>query len=284
MLIFHRVQDLIKALQNLRDHSIGFVPTMGALHEGHLSLIRASKQENDCTVCSIYVNPTQFNNSEDLIKYPRNIEKDCQLLQSENCDILFAPTDAEMYPQGFHAELIKIHFGTIETILEGAYRPGHFQGVGLIISKLFNIIHPTRAYFGLKDLQQCFIIKKLVSDLSYRIELRFCPTVREKDGLAMSSRNALLSDEARQLAPQIYQTLLQVQKALEQGYSTQGAIHFGKHFLLQQKEFQLEYLEIVNFETFEFLESVQKNTKIAICLAAWLKNVRLIDNLVFELR
>jgi len=286
MLIFRTIKELRTYLEVSRnnDERIGFVPTMGALHKGHLSLIRTSKIENDITICSIYVNPTQFNNREDFEKYPKILEKDIELLETECCDVLFAPSDKEMYPQGWEHSYLDMHFGKIEEVLEGAYRKGHFQGVGLIVSKLFNIVSPDRAYFGLKDLQQCFIIKKLIEDLSYQIELRLCPTVREVDGLAMSSRNTRLSPWARAIAPRLYGTLKEMQKDLEGGTSLRKCLDKGRRYLNNNSTFKLEYLEAVSFDSFEVLERVQKPANIALCLAVWLDNVRLIDNIVFELR
>lgn len=191
-------QQYLKAQQRA-GKTIGFVPTMGALHAGHISLIERAKTENDLAVCSIFVNPTQFNNSDDLKKYPRTLERDCEMLRPVGCDVVFAPSAEEMYPS---LPQLKMDFGTLETIMEGKFRPGHFNGVGIVVSKLFNIVKPDKAYFGLKDLQQVAVIRRMVQELSFDLEIIPCPTLRETDGLAMSSRNTRLSPEARALAPQ----------------------------------------------------------------------------------
>jgi pantoate--beta-alanine ligase len=183
---------------------IGLVPTMGALHPGHLSLIHRAKQECETVVCSIYVNPTQFNNKNDLAKYPRTLESDRLLLEEANCDVAFIPDDTIMYPQPVN---LIFNFGYLETVMEGKYRKGHFNGVGVVVSKLFHIINPDIAYFGQKDLQQFSIIRQLVSDLSFNILLICCPIMREADGLAMSSRNARLNTTQRAIAPVLHQTL-----------------------------------------------------------------------------
>src|SRR6478735_2463281 len=182
--------------------TVGLVPTMGALHTGHLTLIKEAKAENDLTVCSIYVNPTQFNNASDLAKYPRLLEKDSQLLKEAGCDVLFAPENSEMYASPSE---LKLEFGQLDKILEGKFRPGHFSGVGLVVSKLFNIVKPDRAYFGQKDFQQFAIISKLNEELLFGISLKAVYIVREEDGLAMSSRNLRLSSEERKKAIIFYQ-------------------------------------------------------------------------------
>jgi pantoate--beta-alanine ligase len=206
MLIFNTISEIQHYLktQQRAGKKIGFVPTMGALHAGHISLIERAKTENDLVVCSIFVNPTQFNNPDDLKKYPRTLELDCKLLLSSGCDVVFAPSAEEMYPNLPH---LRIDFGTFETVMEGKFRPGHFSGVGIVVSKLFNIVKPVKAYFGQKDLQQVAVIRRMVEELSFDLEIIPCPTWRETDGLAMSSRNSRLSAEARTLAPQIYKAL-----------------------------------------------------------------------------
>ncbi len=189
--------------------SLGFVPTMGALHSGHLTLIKRAIDENDLSICSIFVNPTQFNNKQDLEKYPRTIEKDIELLESINCDYLFLPTVEEMYPQG--EENIQFDFGNLEKVMEGKDRPGHFQGVGIIVKKLFEIIQPSRAYFGKKDYQQLLIIKSLTKQYQLSPQIVACDIIRESDGLAISSRNQRLTIEQRKQAPAIYKALQEVQ-------------------------------------------------------------------------
>ena len=199
MVIFKEIEPLKAFLDNKRgrDLSIGLVPTMGALHPGHLELVKASKKVNSLAVCSIFVNPTQFNNPSDLEKYPRSLDKDIELLNSVGCDVLFFPDKKEMYQK---PSTIKFDFGQLDKVLEGEFRPGHFSGVALVVSKLFNIVNPTRAYFGQKDFQQFKIINRLVEELHFNIELICFPTLREADGLAMSSRNLRLTDDQRKTA------------------------------------------------------------------------------------
>jgi pantoate--beta-alanine ligase len=280
MIIFN---DIASTQQYVRQRlansqTIGFVPTMGALHAGHLSLIRESKRQNDITVCSIFVNPTQFNNSEDLKKYPRNLEKDCQMLQSVGCDVVFAPNAEEMYPS---LPLLKFDFGNLETVMEGKFRPGHFNGVGIVVAKLFHIIYPHKAYFGLKDLQQVAVIRRMVKDLSFNVEIIPCETLRESDGLAMSSRNMRLSADARQLAPQIFESLLKAKEALLNGENSLSTKKIVQQHFKFYPDFTLEYFEVADFDTLEPIFQKNPTGKTAICIAAFLDGVRLIDNFVF---
>ncbi|PMD98107.1 pantoate--beta-alanine ligase [Siphonobacter sp. BAB-5405] len=257
--------------------SIGFVPTMGALHEGHLQLIRRARQENAVVVCSIFVNPIQFNNADDLARYPRTLEQDCALLEAAGCDVVFAPSAAEMYPS---QPVLTFDFGTLERVLEGAFRPGHFNGVGIVVSKLFHLVQPTRAYFGQKDLQQCLIVRRLIQDLSFPIELVIAPTVRETDGLAMSSRNRNLTADERALAPFIQAELQGAKTALEQGTSPAEVKAQVREAFAAQPAFQLEYFEIADIETLLPLEDHQSGQPAALCIAVHLGKVRLIDNLL----
>ena len=280
MLIFNTIvetQNYLKIHQKA-GKSIGFVPTMGALHAGHISLIECSKVDNNLTVCSIFVNPTQFNNPEDLKKYPRTLDKDCEMLQSAGCDVVFAPSAEEMYPS---LPQLRMDFGTLETVMEGKFRPGHFNGVGIVVSKLFNIIKPDKAYFGLKDLQQVTVIRQMVRDLSFDLEIIPCSTLRETDGLAMSSRNARLSVEARTLAPQIYKVLNLAKEKLETGFSTKETQEAVNQYFSQYTAFKLEYFEVVDFDTLKTIEAKNTTGKSALCIAAYLGEVRLIDNIVF---
>lgn len=258
--------------------SVGFVPTMGALHTGHLELVRIAKSENSLVVCSIFVNPTQFNNPEDLAKYPRTIESDCALLASVGCDVVFLPSVEEMYPA---MPDLKFDFGPLETVMEGAFRPGHFNGVGIVVSKLFHMVGPDRAYFGQKDLQQTAIIKSLVRNLSFPIALRICPTIREADGLAMSSRNVRLSPEARALAPQIFETLTQCVYFLTNGAAVNEALDSASRAFAEVPAFGLEYLQLVDATTLQPLGGLTHEGNNALCVAVHLDGVRLIDNLVF---
>lgn len=258
--------------------SIGFVPTMGALHHGHISLISKAREQNDIVVCSIFVNPTQFGNAEDLKMYPRTLEADCQLLEPASCDVVFAPNADEMYPS---LPNLTLDFGNLEHVMEGKFRAGHFNGVGIVVSKLFHIVNPDRAYFGLKDLQQVAVLNRMVKDLSFDLELVPCPIVREKDGLAMSSRNRRLSPEARAIAPVISKALSRAKNLLLEGKDSSSVIaeitrHFG-----QMPEFTLEYFEVSDFENLAAIPKKNETGKTAICIAAYLDNVRLIDNIVF---
>lgn len=271
------VRNLTARLKN-ETGSLGFVPTMGALHEGHLELVRRAKSENTVVVCSIFVNPAQFNNPEDLERYPRTLEKDSALLRSVGCDILFAPPVKEMYPAPLD---LRIDFGALETVMEGAFRPGHFNGVGVVVSKLFNMVQPDRAYFGQKDLQQTAIIKSLVRNLSYPIELRICPTVRETDGLAMSSRNVRLTPEERETAPEIYRILSVCKEELEKGEPVKKALDGARKAFESFPAFNVEYLEFVNATTLATTDALLPEGNNALCIAAHLGKVRLIDNLVF---
>ncbi len=271
------VRNLTASLKN-ETGRLGFVPTMGALHEGHLELVRQAKSENSFVVCSIFVNPAQFNNPEDLERYPRTLEKDSELLRSVGCDVLFVPSVKEMYP--FPLDL-RIDFGTLETVMEGAFRPGHFNGVGVVVSKLFNIVQPDRAYFGQKDLQQTAIINSLIRNLSYPVELRICPTVREPDGLAMSSRNVRLTAYERALAPEIYRILSECRTSLQENKPVRQALEEAIAEFEHQPAFRVEYLELADAATLAPVDALQAEGNNALCVAVQLGKVRLIDNLVF---
>lgn len=282
MLIFKEIKPFQQWLGNQRknEKSIGFVPTMGALHEGHLSLIRKAQEENDLVVCSVYVNPTQFNNAEDLAKYPRLLEKDSLLLEEIACDVLFAPTDTEMYPQ---KPSIQFDFGSLEKVMEGAYRAGHFNGVGIIVSKLFHIVSPDKAYFGQKDLQQFLIIKKLVEDLFFNVNLVLCPIAREESGLAMSSRNQRLNEEQKQLASHLFKALQIVQEHLKLHKNPSLAEQAGKKYIADFQNITLEYLEITKADSLQKLSEVKTTTEeVALCIAAIIGGVRLIDNILCD--
>lgn len=272
--ITHYIQQ--KRLKN--GLNIGFVPTMGALHEGHLSLIKLSKEENDRTICSIFINPTQFNQTSDFEKYPKNFTKDILLLEKSGCDILFLPSVEEMYPT---KSVITFDFGLLERVMEGVHRPNHFNGVGVVVSKLFNIIQPTRAYFGQKDLQQCAIITQLINDLAFPIEIKRCPIIREENGLAMSSRNQRLSLEQKEQASFLYKSLLQTKSLLQQTKSIEQTLIEVKKQLQQSSFLKLEYLEIVDTISLQSLKKIEKGQEVAICIAVYMGEIRLIDNLIF---
>lgn len=260
-----------------KSHKIGLVPTMGALHEGHLSLLQRAKEENEKCAVSIFVNPTQFNNPEDLAKYPRTVERDLELLEKAGCDMVFLPSVEEMYPE---PAVLRFDFGSLEKVLEGEFRPGHFNGVGIVVSKLFHMIQPERAYFGLKDMQQCAVINRMVKDLIFPLELVFCPTVRAEDGLALSSRNARLSPTARAQAPWVYASLVEGKHLLESGKTPEEVKKAVAERYAEHPEFTLEYYEIVAFDTLESLSHYEPGVKTALVLAAHLDGVRLIDNLI----
>ncbi len=281
MQTFDTIESFRKHVSGYRNpgKTIGFVPTMGALHTGHLALVRRCKQENGLAVCSIYVNPTQFNNPEDLRNYPRTLEADRQLLQEAGCDVLFAPTDAEMYPQAPH---LKMDFGSLETVLEGKFRTGHFNGVGLVVAKLFHIVQPDTAYFGQKDLQQCLVIRRLIRDLSFPIEMKIHPTVREADGLAMSSRNRRLTPAQRAAAPLLYQALSMAGQVLAGGGTVEAATKTVETHLSQSGEIRLEYFEVADSQNLSGITSAVVVPPYALCIAAHLGLVRLIDNILVE--
>lgn len=281
MRVFHSA-DKIRSYLNSgsrNDRKVGLVPTMGALHDGHLSLIRYAQQENDLTVVSIYVNPTQFNDESDLKHYPRTLEQDLNSLKTLDVDIVFMPNDSEVY---ISEPKLSFDFGAMGRIMEGEFRPGHFNGVALVISKLFNLLGPNKAYFGLKDLQQFVIIKHLVKDLSFTTEVVGVPTYREESGLAMSSRNQRLSEEGKESASRIYQALQLVRKKLEDEGTVEKAIEQGKNFLDEAEDIRLEYLEVVEAESLEKVDNINLNTKVAVCVAAYVEEIRLIDNIIFD--
>jgi pantoate--beta-alanine ligase len=251
---------------------------MGALHEGHIELVKRAVRENPITVVSIFVNPIQFNNQDDLTGYPRTLGEDCALLESAGCDLVFAPSVDEMYE---HSPSLRLDFGNLEHVMEGAFRPGHFSGVGVVVARLFNMVQPDKAYFGQKDLQQVAVIRRLIQDLAFPVELTVCPTVREADGLAMSSRNRRLSLEHRAMAPFIHQTLTEAQRQLASGGSVGLIKQFVRNEFALHPEFLLEYFEIANARNLGLMENPQPENETALCMAAHLGCVRLIDNVIF---
>lgn len=258
--------------------TISLVPTMGALHEGHASLVRRSVAENDITVVSVFVNPTQFNDKNDLKNYPRTLEADCALLEKEGVDIVFAPAVEEMYPE---EDTRVFAFAPLDTVMEGACRPGHFNGVAQIVSKLFYAVEPDRAYFGEKDFQQLAIIREMVRQLSIGVEIVGCPIVRENDGLAMSSRNTLLSAEERERALTISRTLF---KSLE--YAKENTLSSTKAFVEAEINdtlgLDLEYYQIVDGNTLQTIEEWSDSDYVVGCIALFCGKVRLIDNIVYK--
>ena len=275
MNIFYTQDELKSFLQlKAKDKSVGFVPTMGALHEGHLSLIRTSKTDTDLTVCSIFVNPTQFNESADFENYPVTIDADIELLESVNCDILYLPKNAE---DVYKNEVpFSIETGVLSEVMEGKNRPGHFDGVMRVVKLLLEIVEPDKAYFGLKDFQQYAIIKNMVKQLDMKVDVVGCPIVREKSGLAMSSRNALLSEEDKKKALIIYQTLKDLQDKVQIGDVTQW-VEKGLEQL--QKNTTPEYLTIAESETLLPVSQLEKEKKYRAFAVARIGGVRLIDNI-----
>ncbi len=267
------IQRFVEEKHNL-GLKVGFVPTMGALHEGHISLINRAKKENDIVVCSVFVNPIQFNNPADLEKYPRTPEKDITKLEQAGCDAVFMPSVEEMYP-----DKVEDHydFGDIEHVMEGACRPGHFNGVAIVVRKLFEIVNPNKAYFGEKDFQQLAIIKKMVRDLNMNLEIVPCPIVREIDGLAMSSRNVRLNEAERAIAPKIFATLNDsITKKDAMSPSEMKKYTLDKY--AEIKEFDVEYVEITDEINLKSLENWNECDHARIFVALQLGPVRLIDN------
>lgn len=251
---------------------------MGALHEGHIQLVKRAVEENTQAIASIFVNPLQFNNPDDLTKYPRTLDEDCALLEAAGCTLIFAPSAEEMYQQ---PPALRLDFGNLEHVMEGAYRPGHFNGVGIVVARLFNMVQPDRAYFGQKDLQQVAVVRQLIEDLAFPLELVVCPTVREADGLAMSSRNRRLGLEHRIIAPLIHKSLEEARKMLSAGYAVEEAKQHVRTQFTRYPDFLLEYFEVANAHSLQPVEVVQPTGQTALCLAAHLGGVRLIDNVVF---
>jgi pantoate--beta-alanine ligase len=279
MTIIHQPATLLDFIykQKEQDLTIGFVPTMGALHEGHINLVRAAAEKSDVTVCSIFVNPTQFNDPGDFRKYPNRLENDVRLLTEAGTNVLFLPPVDAIYAKGTDG-LEKYDLGYLETILEGKFRPGHFQGVCQVMARLLQAVKPDKLFMGQKDYQQCMVVKKLLSLLGMKVEFIVCPTVREPDGLAMSSRNLRLNDEDRLRASEIFKTLQFIKNNIDGGnieeLKKEAAIR------LESKGFKVDYVEIADSGT---LESVGKHTgqqQLVALIAAFLGEVRLIDNLV----
>ena len=287
MKVVEKIDELKKALSShsKSEKTIGFVPTMGALHKGHISLIKAAKKKSDFVVCSIFVNILQFNNTGDFTNYPISLEKDIKMLEKAGCDLLFLPNSDTMYQNPVRT---KMSFDGLDNVMEGTHRQGHFSGVGIVVAKLFNLVQPQHAFFGQKDLQQFAIVQQMVTDLSFPIELHCCPIKREEDGLAMSSRNRRLDEDQRIIAPKIYESLILTKKMLKKGESVEKAQRAGISHLDKYKEFKTEYLEIVDATTLQPLDSKLKfkkldtSTKIAICVAAKLGEIRLIDNILID--
>jgi pantoate--beta-alanine ligase len=280
MLVSSLINETRKILSIFRQQgkSIGLIPTMGALHEGHLSLIDNSLRSNDVSIISIFVNPTQFNDRNDFNNYPRDIEKDLELARLKGCDLAFVPAEQEIYPD---KDKRIFDFGTLDKFMEGQYRPGHFNGVAQIVSRLFSIIEPDRAYFGEKDFQQLIIIKKLVKQLEMKVEIISCPIVREKDGLAMSSRNQLLTPAERKSASKISATLLKA-KDLARKIKVAKLKEFVISEIDSDPNLKTEYFEMVLESDMVPLKNWPEKSPVIACIAVKAGQIRLIDNIKFS--
>ncbi len=281
MQIFTEAREMTAAVKKWRasGKTVGLVPTMGYFHQGHLSLMRRAREENDVVVVSLFVNPLQFGPREDLDIYPRDFQRDRQLAEEVGVDCIFFPSVEEMYPQPF---LTKVVVGKITEVMCGKARPGHFEGVTTVVAKLFHIIPADRAYFGQKDAQQVRVIQKMVEDLNFDIDIRICPTVREEDGLAASSRNVYLSGEERERATLLYRSLERAQRVIERGERRAEAVEKSIREMLEgQPGIDLEYVAVYNNIDLEPVEILQGEVLIA--LAAWVGGTRLIDNVLIRI-
>lgn len=280
MKIIHTISELQSHLDECKSSGkeIGLVPTMGALHEGHIRLVERCVRENAVCVVSVFVNPTQFNDKNDLLTYPRTPEQDAELLRKAGCKFVFMPSNEEMYPE---VDTRKFDFGPLERVMEGRFRPGHFNGVAQIVSKLFDAVMPNRAYFGEKDFQQLAIIRQMTKDLNYPIEIVPCPIVREKDGLAMSSRNRRLTALEREKAPMIAELLFK-STTFVGTRSIPETLSFVTEGLAGDPVFNLDYFEIVDGDTLQPVQNWDESDFIVGCVAVFCGPVRLIDNIVYK--
>lgn len=281
--------EAIKTIEGIRERvksfkkegkAIGFVPTMGALHEGHLSLIRIAKQKTDTVVVSIYVNPRQFSPDEDFEEYPRRLEEDLELCEKEGVDLVFCPTDDIIYtPEKY----LRIEIDELNDHMDGASRPGFFEGILLVVNKLFNIIEPDLAVFGQKDIQQFRILQRMVMEMNHNIELVMGPIKRANDGLALSSRNAYLNEQERVIAPGLFKSLSYLKKQIENGTQNLELLMEHQKSELEAKGFKIDYLNVFSFEEMAPVKRVEKGNKYILAGAVYLRNIRLIDNMILEL-
>ncbi len=278
MRIIESVPEMTKACRET-SRLLGLVPTMGALHEGHLALVRRARQENQSVAVSIFVNPTQFGPQEDLSKYPRDLERDVDLLRQERCDLVFAPSPTAIYPPGFDTW---VDVGPLGNKLEGAFRPGHFRGVATVVAKLLNITKPDRAYFGQKDGQQTVVVRQLVRDLDLGVEVVVVPTVRHTDGLALSSRNLYLTPQQRQAAPIIYHALCEANRLWRDGTRNADKLRQEVRWLLESEPLieRIDYISVADAGTLEELDFIQGRAMVSV--AVKLGTPRLIDNIILE--
>lgn len=282
MQILETVSELLAYVERGKQKGLktGLVPTMGALHEGHLSLVRKSVLENDATIVSLFVNPIQFNNPEDLATYPRQPEADFALLAREKVDVVFAPTEKEIYPEGYDRNR-RFELGPVAEVMEGKHRPGHFQGVAVVVNRLFQLCRPTRAYFGMKDFQQIAVIKAMVESEGLNVEIVPCPIVREESGLALSSRNQLLSDRHRKEASLIHSTL---KESLDfaKTHTVEATRDWVTRQLDARDDFKVEYFEIVDGKTLLPVEDWNEAKYVMGCITVYVGKVRLIDNIEYK--
>ena len=280
MKLVHTIQELRAELdiQRKAGKKIGLVPTMGALHEGHASLVRRAVAENEVVVVSDFVNPTQFNDKNDLLKYPRTLEADCELLEKEGAAYVFAPSVEEVYPE---PDTRQFSYAPLDTVMEGKYRPGHFNGVCQIVSKLFMMVEPDKAYFGEKDFQQLAIIREMVKQMNFPLEIVGCPIVREADGLALSSRNARLSEEERQQALNISKTLFQ-SKEYATTHTVEETQKFVEDSIAAAEGLELEYFELVDGTTLQKISTWDETNYAVGCITVYCGEVRLIDNIKYK--
>ncbi|MBK6564896.1 MAG: pantoate--beta-alanine ligase [Saprospiraceae bacterium] len=280
MLILTTVDEINRFISSCRNLSktIGFVPTMGALHQGHLELVKKSIKENNITVCSVFVNPTQFNDKSDLEKYPRTLDKDCTLLRTIKTDVVFAPTVAEIYPSNI--EVVVPELGGLDLVMEGEFRPGHFEGMAQVVKRLLDIVKPDRLYMGQKDFQQFTIVQYMLKKLQSEVKLVILKTIRENNGLAMSSRNQRLSEEMKNKAGLIYRTLTTVKK--QTGKKTPEMIAEYAKKRLSKAGFEVEYFAIVDGNSLKIVHDFNKHSYVVACVALWAEGVRLIDNMILK--
>lgn len=288
MILFKKAADLCKWLdvQQKKGYAIGFAPTMGALHAGHISLVEMSKKNNPVTVSSIFVNPTQFNDQQDFQKYPITLEKDIAMLEAAGCDVLFLPSIKEMYPDEMTGRGVKpkIHYdlGQLENILEGKFRPGHFQGVCMVVHRLLEIVQPDNLYLGQKDYQQCMVITKLIELMQQdkKIKVNICPTLREADGLAMSSRNMRFNEDERKTAATIYQSLRFIKENIQQ--KNLAEVKLKAQTLLEEAGFRVDYVEIADATNLSLVNDWDGKQRPVALIAAFLNEIRLIDNMLLK--
>ena len=280
MKVVHTIKDLQAELSALKAQGkkVGLVPTMGALHAGHASLVKRSVNENEVTVVSVFVNPTQFNDKNDLVKYPRTLDADCKLLEACGATYAFAPSVEEMFPE---PDTRQFSYAPLDTVMEGAFRPGHFNGVCQIVSKLFEAVKPHRAYFGEKDFQQLAIIREMVRQMQFDLEIVGCPIVREEDGLALSSRNARLSAEERENALKISQTLFK-SRTFAATHTVSETLKFVEDAIAAVPGLRLEYFEIVDGNTLQKVDNWNQTSYVVGCITVFCGDVRLIDNIKYK--